>query len=212
GLALTKKATGEGPYQLGDYINVELLVTNTGNVTLHDIVVTDANAEIVSGSPVAQLAPGASATVIARHRITQDDLDFGRVINQAKAVGNDPEGNPIPEVPSDDPSTQQPNDPTVVELDRQPGLSLTKKATGEGPYQLGDYINFELIVTNTGNVTLHDVVVTDINAEIVSGSPIAQLAPGASATVVARHLVTQADVDAGRVVNQAKVTGKDPDG
>jgi len=212
GLSLMKKATVEGPYQLGDYINFELIVTNTGNVTLHDIVVTDANAEIVSGSPVAQLAPGASATVIARHRITQDDLDFGRVINQAKAVGNDPEGNPIPEVPSDDPSTQQPNDPTVVELDQRPGLSLTKKATGEGPYQLGDYINFELIVTNTGNVTLHDVVVTDINAEIVSGSPIAQLAPGASATVVARHLVTQADVDAGRVVNQAKVTGKDPDG
>src|SRR5690606_10830755 len=151
-----------------------------------------------------QLAPGASATVSARHRITQDDLDFGRVTNQAKAVGNDPEGNPIPEVPSDDPSTQQPNDPTVVELDQRPGLSLTKKATGEGPYQLGDYINFELIVTNTGNVTLTDVTVTDTNAEIVSGSPVAQLAPGASATVTARHQVTQDDLDFGRVINQAK--------
>src|SRR5690606_34287285 len=151
GLALTKKATGEGPYQLGDYINVELLVTNTGNVTLHDIVVTDANAEIVSGSPVAQLAPGASATVIARHRITQDDLDFGRVINQAKAVGNDPEGNPIPEVPSDDPSTQQPNRPEDHTSELQSREKLVYSPTREEKYALNDYITYELTVTNTGN-------------------------------------------------------------
>src|SRR3546814_11086155 len=72
-------------------------------------------------------------------------------------------------------SSDLPNDPTVVELTQNPGLSLSKRATGEGPYAVGQYINYEFIVTNTGNVTLTDVVVTDGNATIVSGSPVAIL-------------------------------------
>ncbi|RQP12881.1 MAG: hypothetical protein EAS52_20130, partial [Parapedobacter sp.] len=211
-LSLTKRATGEGPYAVGQYINFELIVKNTGNVTLTGVTVTDGNAVIVSGSPIASLAPNASATITARHQVTQEDIDNGTVVNQAKVTGDDPEGNPIPEVPSDNPDTPQPNDPTVVELTQQPGLSLTKRSTGEGPYALGDYINFEITVRNTGNVTLTDVTVTDGNAEIVSGSPIASLAPNTSATVIARHLVTQTDIDNGTVVNQAKVTGDDPEG
>ncbi|MFB2119287.1 gliding motility-associated C-terminal domain-containing protein [Parapedobacter sp. 2B3] len=211
-LALTKRATGEGPYALGQYINYELIVTNTGNVTLTDVTVTDNNAEITAGSPIASLAPNTATTVIARHRVTQADIDAGTVVNQAKVTGDDPDGNPIAEVPSDNPDTPQPNDPTVVELTQRPGLALNKRATGEGPYTVGDYIDFEITVTNTGNVTLTDVAVTDSNAEIVSGSPVASLAPNKATTVIARHQVTQADIDAGRVVNQAKVTGDDPDG
>src|SRR3546814_12992811 len=79
-------------------------------------MVTDGNAEITGGSPVASLAPNATATVIARHQVTQADIDAGTVVNQAKVTGEDPEGNPTPEVPSDNPDTPQPNDPTVVEL------------------------------------------------------------------------------------------------
>src|SRR5690606_17992927 len=113
----------------------------------------------------------------------------------AKVTGDDPAGNPIPEVPSDNPDTPQPNDPTVVELTQQPTLTLAKRTTSEGPYALGDYINFELVVSNTGNVTLTDVTVMDDNADIAAGSPVAVLAPGTSATVIARHQVTQADMD-----------------
>src|SRR5690606_40012288 len=132
--------------------------------------------------------------------------------SQASVTADDPGGNPIPEVPSDDPSTPQPNDPTVVELDQQPSMTLTKATTSTGPYALNDYITYELTVTNTGNVTLYDIVVTDANAEIVSGSPVAQLAPGPVDTVIARHQVTQTELDGGRVVNQAKVTADDPEG
>src|SRR5690606_31271061 len=184
-----------------------------GNVTLTDVTVADDNAEITGGSPIASLAPNATATVIARHQITQADIDAGAVVNQATATGNDPEGHPIPEVPSDDPRTSEPNDPTVVEMESMPALSLTKGVTSEGRYDLGDEIKyFNIVVTNTGNVTLTDVVVTDDNAEIISGSPIARLLPGESVTVMARHVVTQADIDAGEVINQARVSGNDPEG
>src|SRR5690606_33096386 len=185
-LELSKVATSEGPYAVDDYINYEITVSNTGNTTLTDVTVTDNNAEIVSGSPVASLAPNATATVIARHQVTQADIDAGIVVNQAKVTGEDPEGNPIPEVPSDNPDTPQPTVRTVRELATTSSLSSTKRVTGEGPYVLGQSVNYEITVRNTGNVTLTDVVVTDGNAEIMAGTPIASLAPRATATVIAR--------------------------
>src|SRR5690606_1641623 len=128
-------------------------------------------------------------------------------------TGNDPDGNTIPEVPSDNPGTPESNDPTVVYMDSKPALSLTKGVTSEGPYDVGDEIKyFDIVVTNTGNVTLPNVVITDDNAEIISGSPVAQLKPGESVTAMARHVVTQADVDAGEVINQAHVSGDEPGG
>src|SRR3546814_14146182 len=101
------------------------------------------------------------------HQVTQADIDAGIVVNQAKVTGNDPDGNPTPEVPSDNPNTPQPNDPTVVELTQNPGLTLTKRTTGEGPYAVDDYINYEIVIRNTGHVTLTEVTVTDNNADMV---------------------------------------------
>src|SRR5690606_24912254 len=103
-------------------------------------------------------------------------------------TGNDPNGDPTPETPSDNPDTpDQPNDPTVVEMTQEPELTLIKRATSEGPYEVGSFIDYELIVSNTGNVTLTDIEVEDGNAVIVGGSPVASLEPGKSATVYARH-------------------------
>ena len=57
-----------------------------------------------------------------------------------------------------------------------------------------------------------NIVVTDANATITSGNPIAQLLPGESATVTAEHLVTQADIDQGYIENIAIATGESPTG
>src|SRR5690606_37044008 len=113
-------------------------------------------------------------------------------------TGNDPDGDPITETPSDDPTTpDQPNDPTVVEMTQEPELILTKRAISEGRYEVGEYIEYEIIVTNSGNVTLTNVTVEDDNAEITEGSPVATMAPGKSEVIHARHEVTQDDIDAG---------------
>ena len=78
---------------------------------------------------------------------------------------------------------------------------------------VGDTINYAFTVTNTGDVTLTDVTLDDDTAA-VSGGPIATMAPGDvdSTTFTATYVITQADVDAGEVVNTATVTGDDPDG
>src|SRR5690606_39920908 len=120
-LSLTRRATGEVPYEVGEFIDYELTVRNTGNVTLTAVTVEDGNAVITGGSPIASLAPGKSATVYARHEVTQADINAGQVVNQATVTGNDPNGDPIGETPSDNPDTpDQPNDPTLVEMTQDP--------------------------------------------------------------------------------------------
>src|SRR5690606_29008873 len=154
--------TSEGPYAMGDYIRYfNMVVTNTGNVTLTNVTVEDDNAEIVSGSPIATLAPGQSATVMARHVVTQADIDAGEVVNQARVWGEDPEGNPTPEFLSDDPTTPEPGDATITPVAQTAAIRIDKTANKQLVKQAGDIIVYQLRVTNTGNVTLTDVEVRD---------------------------------------------------
>ncbi|MGN7990670.1 beta strand repeat-containing protein, partial [Pedobacter sp. 22226] len=205
----TKVVSGTVPTSAGATLTYNLVVTNTGNVTLSNILVTDANAT-VNGSPVATLAPGATVTLTATHVLTQADVNAGSVTNQASATAKDPNGNNVTKV-SDDPNTTAPNDATVTSLTPSPAFTFTKVASGTVPTVVGGTLNYNLTVTNTGNVTLTNILVTDANAT-VSGSPVATLAPGATVTLTATHVLTQADINAGSVTNQASATAKDPQG
>ncbi|WKL46535.1 T9SS sorting signal type C domain-containing protein [Flavobacterium pectinovorum] len=89
-------------------------------------------------------------------------------------------------------------------------LSLVKKASMSSCGKLGDKINYTFEVTNTRDVPITDITVTDPLVPTITGNPIALLAPGAKATLTGTYTITAADVAAGRVVNSAKVTGKDP--
>src|SRR5690606_41947762 len=95
-------------------------------------------------------------------------------------------------------STQSLHD-ALPNLPPAPCLALSKVVTSEGPYAVDDDIDYEMVIRNTGNVTLTDIIITDDNAEIVSGSPVASLAPNATAMVIARHQITQTDIDADTV-------------
>ncbi|MEZ5191695.1 MAG: hypothetical protein R2734_03700 [Nocardioides sp.] len=88
-------------------------------------------------------------------------------------------------------------------LDKQSG-GVTD-LDGNGP-DAGDTISYSLVVTNTGNVTLTGVTVTDPTVGPVS-CPVTTLAPGVSVTCTATYTLTQADVDAGHVANTATATG-----
>lgn len=83
-----------------------------------------------------------------------------------------------------------------------PALSLVKTATPATYDSVGDVISYSYLVTNTGNVRLHNVTVTDDKAT-VSPVSVATLAPGASTTFTASYTITQADLDAGSVTNVA---------
>ena len=68
---------------------------------------------------------------------------------------------------------------------------------------------YTFTVKNIGNVTLYNVIVTDPKVT-VSGGPLASLAVEAqptSATFTASYILTQADIDAGKVDNTATDLG-----
>ncbi|WP_199141840.1 beta strand repeat-containing protein, partial [Pedobacter sp. ASV12] len=220
----------DGKINVGDRINYTFVVTNTGNVTLTNVTVTDNNAT-VAGGPIASLAPGASnnSTFTAYHVLTQADIDNGGVFNLATAKGKDPRNNDVTTT-SNDPTPLNPGDPnypvtpptpacptcTVTPIVQTGSMTLAKEGTysdtnADGKVNVGDRINYTFVVTNTGNVTLTNVTLTDNNAT-VAGGPIASLAPGASnnSTFTAYHVLTQADLDNGGVFNLASATGKDP--
>jgi len=88
-------------------------------------------------------------------------------------------------------------------------LGLVKKATLMG-CGVGSIIRYTFEVTNTGEVPLTNIVVTDPMIGPISGLPIASLAIGETKTLTADYTVTAADVALGRVTNSAKVTALDP--
>ena len=198
--------------QVGDVIHYNINVTNTGNVTLQNVVVSDNNANITGNSLITSLAPNETVTVTAEHTITQADIDAGEVINQATATTLY-NGNTITDL-SDDIDSGAPlgdDDPTITHIMQTPSIVITKD--DQLPYTVqnmavGDVIQYQIVVTNTGNVTFSLANVTDNNANIISGNPINNLTPGNSATIIANHTITQNDLDLGRVVNSAQVTAE----
>src|SRR5690625_1207137 len=203
GISLDKAVTNTGPYELGADIEYTFTVTNTGDVTLTDVVVNDPllGGEISCSPDV--LAPGATTTCgPGSYTITQADVDNGGVTNTATATGKDPSDNDVTD-----------SDSTSTELDRHPDIELVKEVISTGDYGLDDEIEYRITATNTGNVTLFDVEISDplLGALDCDPSQPADLAPGEGLVCEGSYTVTQADVDAGEVVNSATVDAKDPE-
>ncbi|MBK8492604.1 MAG: hypothetical protein IPL49_17365 [Saprospirales bacterium] len=119
------------------------------------------------------LAPGQSASCTASHVLSQGDLDAGTYSNVATASGFSPNNTPVTDA-SDDPddltnadpnNDGNPDDPTVTPLPEAPSLSVLKTDAldlgVDGILNAGDVINYTITVTNTGNVTVSDITMSD---------------------------------------------------
>jgi len=164
------------------------------HVTISDVSVSDDKIASVS-CPVTTLAPGTSTTCAATYSVTQADLDAGEVTNIANVSGT-PSGGTLS--PAEDTAT--------VSGTQSPALSLSKTALNSDFAAIGDVLDYEYLVTNTGNVEVTDLVVADDKIASVS-CPVTTLVSGASTTCTASYSVTQADLDAGSVTNIASVSG-----
>ncbi|MCW2845839.1 MAG: hypothetical protein JWN22_3755 [Nocardioides sp.] len=194
-----------GP-DVGDTITYGFKVTNTGNVTLNPVTVSDPKLGAIT-CPSAALAPGGSVTCTPKsYPLTQADVNTGRVDNTATATGTPPVGSPVTD--PDSTTTPVPASP-AIELDKTAG-AITD-VDGNGP-DAGDTITYGFKVTNTGNVTLNPVTVSDPKLGAIT-CPSGALAPGANVTCTAKsYPLTQADVNTGRVDNTATASGTPPTG
>ena len=107
------------------------------------------------------------------------------------------------------------NDPPIQP---KPALTLIKKAgtpidiNKDGVVDPGDTVTYTFTVTNSGNVPITDVAVTDSKLSNVS-CPQNRLDPGQSETCTApAYTITASDAAAGGVTNTATATGQDPAG
>ncbi len=209
-IVLVKKGTLGviGTARAGDPIGYSFEVTNTGNVTLSGVAITDSRVVSIAynwpGAP-GRLAPGATVTATATYLLTQADVDAGSVVNTASVTGTPPGGAAVTDV-----------DSVTVPITPAPAIVLDKSHTVVGAGVPGDVITYSFRVTNTGNVTLHDVGVTDPLVGLTTVTfPLGWtgvLAPNASVTATATYTLTQADVDAAGVDNTATVAGTPPTG
>ncbi|MCL2736600.1 MAG: DUF11 domain-containing protein, partial [Propionibacteriaceae bacterium] len=205
------KTADKAEVVLGDVVTYTFLVTNTGNVTISDILVSETAFSGTGVAPVPvcphdSLGANESMECTATYTVTQQDVDAGRIDNAAVVTGNSPTG--------DEP---QGEDGTEVGVPQEPGISIDKvgvlDAGAHNPVSVGDKVFYTFTVTNTGNVTLHDVVVTDAKIPGVDCGTISTIDPNDPPLVChGTYSLTQADIDAGHVVNVAIAKGTTPKG
>ncbi len=212
---------GNGITDAGDQLTYNFVVTNTGNVELHDIAFTDALGPVLSTRVTPLEAADADETSFKlTYTLTPADITRGTVTNTAEVVALSPTN--VPTRDTSDVASITGSAPTVTILANllDPKIAILKQATtndrnNNNIVDAGDVINYTFSVTNTGNVALTAVVVTDakLASEGTAISPnngiIGNLPRGATvSTLTSFHEVTQADVDAGAYDNQALVAAK----
>ena len=233
-IKLVKSAEPQVYAAAGNEILYTYTVTNTGNTTLSKATVIENSADFTGtgtlpvpvyvpgsstlGSPEGTLKPDESATYKATYAVTQADVDAGLIDNTATATGEDPFTNQLSD--TDDERVEGPK--------AEAAINLSKTASPLNYSQVGTTITYNYIVTNNGNLTLKNVIVSENEADFTGtgtlpvpvyvgdsstkGSPKGTLLPGESATYTATYTITQADLEAKFVDNTAAATGEDPDG
>ena len=193
-----------GTVTLGDVLTYTITATNTGSVTLTNVVVND---PILTPNSIscALLAPNANCSLSGTYTVQASDVSNGEINNTATANSDQT------------PQTTDTVTTLVVSTDA-PAITLIKSGTINGTGGVGDTIAYIFVVTNTGNVTLTNITITDNNVDAGSitytaaddadnDGDIDSLAVNASATVTAMHTINASDVFAGRVTNTATAIG-----
>ncbi len=124
--------------------------------------------------------------------MTQANVDAGSVTNTANASGTRPGGGTV-------------NAPlasaTAVSNAGGPAISLVKTASlvdsnGNGVGDAGETVNYTLVATNTGPVTLNNVTISDplLPSLLCTPPQPATLAPTQTLTCTGSYVITSADV------------------
>ncbi len=221
-IEIVKTTTTEEVFdKVGDIISYTFTVTNTGNVTLTNVLITDElvndlqyltiNGVAYAGGLIT-LGPSDVLVAQATYAVQQKDIDAGEVLNIASVKGIDPNGQDVVDSDNEDVTGSQ-----------QPSIEIVKNVKNENKFtSASEIIEYEFIVTNTGNVTLRNVVITDdlienveyvtINNVVVDDQDNIVLRPNDILIARAFYAVTQQDMNALKIVNTASVKGTPPSG
>ena len=184
-------------------LTLSYLVTNTGNVTLVGVGVTDTVPSLSAIScPDTTLLPGANETCSVLYAVSQADVDAGGIHMAATASGTAPSTTVVH-------GTSNVTIPAI----QGPAVAVTPSATPGSFFGAGTPLAFNYLVTNSGNVTLHGIGVSDPRTGLSAIScPNPTLAPAATESCTATYTTTAADVKAKGVHGTATANGTPPTG
>jgi PKD repeat protein/sugar lactone lactonase YvrE len=188
--------TAPGPYlDVGDAVTWTYVVTNTGDCTLTGVAVADDRGVTVS-APKSTLVSGESMTATASGTAVAGQYANNGTVSGTPAVGS--------AITATDPSHY---------YGAAPSISIVTFTNGEdanttpGPnIAVGNTVSWNYTVTNTGNVALTNVVVTDDRGVSVS-APKTTLAVGETWNATASGTAV-----AGQYTNNGTVSGTPPVG
>ena len=191
---------GDGEISAGDRINYTITISNTGNNTLgvdgapsgelvvQDIVSTIAGTHTPTvvgpsfvssslGSNFGVIKPNEMAIFSAYVIITQDIVNAGGLSNIASVTAQDPSNTAITDTSDDgdDNDGNLTNDPTIDVIPANPSINIVKTVTvsdtnGNGINDIGDVANYTITISNTGNIDIASIIVTDTLSGLSTGT------------------------------------------
>jgi uncharacterized repeat protein (TIGR01451 family) len=204
----------------GEQVHYTFSVTNTGNVSLDNVAVSDPLLGGPLGGPdsgdtanIGILDVGETWVYSADYVITAADVAAGTVHNTATASAEGPQDQPAGDSDSDDVALPQAPAPALTFT--KEGFFVDTDENGVANVGGGDLVQYIFRISNTGNVVLSNIAVTDS----LLGGPLSNpdgdngngvLDVGESWSYDEFYLITQDDVDAGTVHNEATATALDP--
>jgi uncharacterized repeat protein (TIGR01451 family) len=189
---------GNGQVTQGDTLHLLVTATNTGNTTLTNLQIEDdalsPSVEICSG-----VSPGGTCQLVATYVVTQGDAITGQVDRLATLLSAE-----LPTWGTVAFSTPATATPAVV-IDTV--LTGTVDMDGSNSVTEGDELDYDVIATNTGSLTLTNVVVGN---DIYGGTQnCASVAPNGTCVLNVIYTVSAADASAGSVTSTGSVVSNE---
>lgn len=192
----------------GDALWYGFRITNTGNVSVDTLSVTDDTFALTVNCPTGVIDPGAFADCAAAsaHIVTTAEASAAYVSNAATASA---QFNGSTYTNSDTLIT------TVIPTTPNPMISLDKSLASyddldsSGSISLGDDLYYQFSVFNSGNVPLLNIQITDITYAIPITCPASFLLPANNmiCTADSTYTISVADAIAGQITNNATASG-----
>jgi hypothetical protein len=197
---------------VGNTVEYRIVVTNTGRVpeTLEGFSDPNCAPGTLSGGPGSEpLAPGQAATYSCSRALRA----VGTYVNEATVTADTVGGGPL---------TLSSNR-VIVNVPAQPAFTIEKLQRLEGATAsftssplsatVGQAVDYEIVVENTGNVPLDLATFTDAQCDpgtIAGGPGAAALAPGSSTTYTCSRLLSAAGTYFNEVTVAATAAGEPP--
>ena len=203
---------------VGTTVTWTYAVTNTGNVTLTNVIVTDSDLGAIGTIPT--LAVGATETLTKTGTAVA-----GQYENTGLVIGTPPQGSDVTDT---DDSSYYGSAPAITVVKTVQNTTTGGVAGPTATGTVGDDFLYTLVVTNSGNVALSNVIITDSQAVVgsnvtvngtltqwtagtggIAAVTIASLTPGQTATITYVFTTAPGDLPITRVntvVSGAAVT------